>query len=187
VESKRKNRRAQRAVAEAQWKANTVADVDPELLTLATAAAERELKSREGINSRLTATITFSGALLAAAFAIGQKAGELKPAGTCGTLFEISFVTAVALLVVTLALALSALLPEPRHRTNPELLKHYTRASSAMEEVRVDTYKLEVALLAQLGEANTSRAKILRLSQYVLGVALAITAGGALILFFSSP
>ena len=169
-----------------RWAEAEVKDVDADLLEIASNAVDRELESRNALNTRLTATITFAGALLAAALTLGRSAGSVDLPCVAYIAFAISFVGAVLLLVASIALSISAIQPEPRNRANPKLLRHYATEGSPTGEVRADTYKLEVSLLEQLGPGNTLRAHRLRLAQRLLAGALTFAAAGSLILFFSS-
>lgn len=183
---KRKRDREERALEQQTWADTELHEVNADLLEIAQGAVDRELESRNALNARLTATITFAGALLAAALTLGRSAGTVPLPCGAYVAFAIAFVAAVALLVAAIAISISAIQPELRNRANPDLLRHYATKRSEMAEVRADTYKLEVSLLDQLGPGNTTRASRLRLGQRLLAGALGLAAAGALILFFAS-
>lgn len=175
------------ARAEQAWLDVDIGDVSTELVELAGKAVDRELTSREALSGRLTTTITFAGALLALALTLGQRAGSVfKDDDALRTVFAIGFTTAVALLALAIVTAIWALRPEPRHRTNPELLRHYATSGAEAGEIRRDSYRFEVALVAQLGKGNTRRAKWLLRAQRILATALVVAAAEAVILFFGT-
>lgn len=169
---------------ERAWRDAKLANIDPELLSLAQLAVNRELESRRELNGRLTATITFAGLLLALAFGLGHRVGGLELHKTPEVLLAVSFCAAIALLVVAIGLAIAALQPEPRNSMSPALLQHYGTEDTSPTEVRQDAFKVEVSTLGQLEGGNTTRATRLLKSQRILGLALGVAAAGALILYF---
>jgi hypothetical protein len=159
--------------------------VSAEVARLTATATDREHASRDALNGRLAGTITACGALLAAAFALSKDAADLNVGGAPGVLFAVAFVAAVALLVAAILVCLSAFQPEPRHLLNPELVRYWAREAVPDDEARADRFKLDVALLAQLGRGNSRRARRLLVSQRLLVGALLFAGAGALIVFFS--
>ena len=159
-------------------------EVSPELLALIHGELERELASRRELNARLTATITFAGVLLALGFGQGHRLGNTNAHGPALATFQISFAAAVALLVLSIGLAVWGLLPTRRDRSNPDVLRHYVRVGSGPDELRVDFYKTAVDTLQQTGTGNDLRGERLLKAQRALVLALVLTAVGALILFF---
>ena len=168
-----------------EWHDAQLKTVGPELLAIAGTAVDRELESRRELNARLSATIAFAGLLLAAAFGFGNQVGRLELSTVFDVLTSGCFVLAVSALVLAVALALYALLPDPRNGPNPALLRFHAVEGSKDEEIRKDVFKLEVSVLRQLEPGNTQRAAALLRSQRIVGMALTVAAVGALILFFS--
>lgn len=178
-----RNRKAVRK-EEQEWLDAPVKPIPEELISLARNASERELASREALNARLTTIITFCGALLALALTLGQKAGSvLQHHRARHTIFEIGLTAAIVLLALAILLCILSLRPEPRHRTSAKLLKYYALEGTASDEVRVDTYKFEVALTQNLAPGNTRRATGLLHALWLTAIALGLAAAEAIILF----
>jgi MFS family permease len=181
-------RRYQRIGAERDWLDTQLnAEIAPEALAVASQAVNRELASLEALNNRLLATITFAGALLTLAISLGQKASGVFPHHhDRRVIFEIGFVAAVVLLALAVLVAIWALRPAPRHRMNPELLKHYGTTGTGGDEINQDTYRWEVALVVQLGYGNNRRARAVARSQRLVAIALVFAAALAVILLLGS-
>jgi len=126
-----RNREAVRK-EEQEWLDAPIKPIPEEVISLARNASERELASREALNIRLTTIITFSGALLALALTLGQKAGSvLQHHHARHTMFEIGLTAAIVLLALAILLCILSLRPEPRHRTSAKLLKYYALEGTA--------------------------------------------------------
>jgi hypothetical protein len=167
------------------WQKEELAHVSAEIAGLTSAAVARELSSRDALNGRLASTITVCGALLAAAFALSKNAADLKIHGATYVLFSITFSAAVVLLVMAMLICVAAIQPDLRHRLNPALARYWARNRAADEAARTDGFRLDVALLDQVGAGNTRRASRLLLAQYFLVAALVAAAVGALVIFFA--
>lgn len=183
-------RRHQHARAQADDEWLDVALKEPivsEALDVASQAVDRELASLEALSNRLLATITFAGALLTLAITLGQKASGVFPHHhDRRVIFESGFVAAVVLLALAVLIGIRALRPAPRHRTNPDLLRHYGIHGAESDEVNTDTYRRDVALVVQLDGSNKRRARALQRAQWLVAVALILAAALAVILLLGS-
>jgi hypothetical protein len=157
-----------------------------ELLELAQGHAQSELASREVLGTRLGGLITVAAALLALSVAGAREAAETPLDPTARTLFSVAFVGAVAALVGVILIALRSLGPDLRAVPSPKLLRHYGERGTAMSEVRADAYKLNVAVLCQLGPANGRRARGVRLALMALIGALLLAAVAATTVYIGS-
>jgi hypothetical protein len=173
-------RRRQRARqrAEQEWvEAPLKEPIVSEALSVASQAVDRELASFEALGNRLLATVAFAGALLTLAITLGQKASVMFPHHhDRRMIFEGGFVAALVFLVLAVLVGIRALRPAPRHRTNPDLLKHYGIHGAESDEVNADTYRREVALVVQLDDSNKRRVRGLLRAQWLVALALILAA-----------
>ncbi|MGZ4288092.1 MAG: hypothetical protein ACXVH1_31460 [Solirubrobacteraceae bacterium] len=133
----------------------------------------------------MVTTISLSGALLAAAFALSKNAADLRIHGAAHIVFSVAFLAAVALLVAAILVSVIAIQPSLRHRLNADLARYWARESVSADEARADAFKLDVALLDQLGAGNERRASRLLAGQYCVVGALLAAAAGAIAIFFA--
>ena len=175
------------AARERAWMQEPLSEISTAVLELADAAVTEEMETRGALNARVAGTMTFAGALLAAAFALSKNAADLGLDGAAETVFGIIFAGTVALLVAVVLLCVSAVRIDRRHRLNPELLRWWARERVADAGARVDRFKYDVVVLERLNLGNERRARRLTQAQWALGGALLLAAAGALIVFFGSP
>lgn len=169
------------------WHDAELQPIDSEVLALAQGYVEAELKGRESLGNRLGGLITLAGALLALSVAAAREAAGAHLDGTWRTVFSVAFVAALVSLVGVLVIALHSTGPDVRAIPSPELLRHYGEHSTTTDEARKDAYKLSVAVLAQLGPANGSRARGVRRARLALIVALLFAAAAAGTVYFGTP
>jgi hypothetical protein len=184
-------RRANRCLAEAEralqgWREAELRPIDPDLLALAQGYVETEREGREALGNRLGALITLAGALLALSVAGAREAAGAHLNGTSRTVFSAAFVGAVVCLVGVLIIALTSVGPDLRANPSPELLRHYGEQGTTTDEVRKDAYRLSVAVVAQLGPTNGSRARGVKRARLALILALFFAAAAATTVYFGT-
>jgi hypothetical protein len=156
------------------------------LLAFAQGHVETELNGRESLGNRLGALITLAGALLALSVAAARDAAGAHLDGTSRTIFSVAFVGAVVCLVGVLLIALASTGPDVRANPSPELFRHYGEHGATTDEARKDAYRLSVAVLAQLGPTNSSRAQGVKRARLALILALVFSAVAACTVYFGS-
>jgi hypothetical protein len=151
-------RRADRTPAEATlaaWKELKLEDVSHELLDLAEKHIAGERASSDTLSTRLTATVTLAGALLAVGVTLAGNDAKIQLAHGSRTLFSCLLVSGIVLLVGAMVTALAEIRPRTRVVPNPDVLRHYAKEGTAPPEIRADTFKLYGAALEQLGNRNS--------------------------------
>lgn len=169
------------------WRTLEVDDVDEHLLELTEKHLTTELASTDALATRLTAIVTFAGALLAVGITLSATAARARLDDDARLAFSILLVLAIALLIAAIVSSLVAIRPRERILPNPALLRHYAAERTRTAEVRADTFKLYGAGLEGAGLRNAGSARAARRSLALVALSLVVAAAAALIVYFSSP
>lgn len=168
------------------WETLETSEVSAHLADLASGYVETEQKSRDALDTRLTAIIAFSGALLTLAAATGRAAAEASLSGTSRTVITAAFAAAVTLLAVSVMRCLWAIAPTSQPTPNTDLLLHYAKQATPDTEVRTDLFRLHGARLEAMAVANRRRATAVRDALALVALALLCSAVAAITIYFAS-
>ena len=157
--------------------------VSREMVELATAALDSELKARDGFRSRLVGLLAFGGALLALTVNVGRESLH-EDLGRVGkpAFFAILLLIAI-LLVISLVRTVEAVRPQEQARFSTARLIELGYQQDVDEAgLRRRVYRVTAQVADQEGARNDQRGKELDVAVRPLRSALILAAGEVLIL-----